>query len=115
MGRPAAAIQTLTHRQSADGTLVTIQLDGSIDEAHVEHHLLDYDPLKEQIVIRGIDQPYASQVEVGTLELDRIRTGLHAGPSGSEIRLVFDLSSERVKVGEIRSLGNRLEILVRRR
>ncbi len=107
----ATRVESLTFDQIAEGTRVTIVLNGALPRSRYDHHLLDYDSLKEQVVLRGIDTPFSSQVAVGTLELDRIRSGLH----GDELKLVFDFSSEVMTLSEIRPRGNQLEILVRRR
>lgn len=108
----ATRVERVTFDQAADGTWVTIWLDGSLAAGQYEHNELSYDPRKEQLVVSGIGTPFASTIDVGTLELDRIRTGLHAG---NRLNLVFDLSSEHMTLAEIRSRDNRLEILVRRR
>lgn len=109
---PATRVERITFDQAAEGTRLTVWLDGHLAAGRFEHQPLAYDPLKEQIVISGIASPFKSTIEVGTLELDRIRTGHH---DGSRLNLVFDLSSEQVMLAEIRSQDDRLEILVRRR
>jgi uncharacterized protein (TIGR02266 family) len=109
---PATRVERITYDQAAEGTRVTVWLDGGLTASRYEHDELTYAPRKEQLVLSGIGTPYASTVEVGTLELDRIRTGLHAG---NRLNLVFDLSSEHMTLAELRARENRLEILVRRR
>jgi hypothetical protein len=107
----ASTVVDVTFDQIAQGTKVIIWLDGDLPPSRVDHQDLSYDPMKEQVVLFGIDQPFKGRVDVGTLELDRIRTGLHEG----QLRLVFDLASDVMTLGDIQSRGNRLEILVRRR
>lgn len=111
-GRPATRVERITFDQAAEGTRVTVWLDGDLAAGRYDYQELSYDPRKEQLVISGIGTSFASTIDVGTLELDRIRTGLHAG---NRLNLVFDLSSEHMTLAEIRSREDRLEILVRRR
>ncbi len=108
---PATKVEELTFEQTAEGTRILVRFDGYMPQGRFEHNPLSYDLLKEQVVLLGIRLPYHSRIDVGTLELDRIRTGLH----GDQLKLVFDLSSEVMTVGEIRPRGDQLEILVRRR
>lgn len=108
---PATQVLDITYEQTAAGTRILVRLDGDLPQDRIEHNPLSYDPLKEQVVLRGIRLPYRSRIDVGTLELDRIRTGLH----GNQLNLVFDLSSEVMTLGEVRDRGAELEILVRRR
>lgn len=107
----AASLQDLSFQQTAAGTEIVIQFDGEMSFNRIEHNELAYDGLKQQVVLHGIKAPYRSTVDVGTLELDRIRTGFH----GDRLNLVFDLSSELMTVTDIKAFGSRLELTVRRR
>lgn len=113
---PAAAaartVRSIDCEQTPQGTNCVVAFDGQFAPDRFEHHSLGYDPLKEQIVILGIEAPYHSQrIDVGTLELDRIRTGLDA----DRLKLVFDLSSERMTLSSFEPRAGRLEILVSRK
>lgn len=108
---PATQVLAIEYEQTAAGTRVVVRFDGDQPQDRIEHNPLSYDPLKEQVSLLGIRLPYRSRIDVGTLELDRIRTGLH----GDRLNLVFDLSSEVMTVGEVEARGDQLEILVRRR
>lgn len=110
-GPAASRVDDVRYAQTSHGTEVVIQLDGDLSADRYQHDLLGYDALKEQITILGIDLPFRSKVDIGTLELDRIRTGLH----GDRLVLVFDLSSELMTLKNIQALGDRLQVEVSRR
>jgi hypothetical protein len=98
--------------QAADGgTRVTIRLDGPLTEARYRQSRLEYDEVKELIVLQGITEPYLeSQIAVGTAEVRRIRTGYHRKPSGDELHVVLDLSTPQAKLTRIELRGDVLEL-----
>ena len=98
-------------QQVGNGTRVLIEFNGAIRGENVVHQELAYNPLKEQIVLRGIAEPFRSTVDASTIELVKIRAGLHP----NEMRLVFDLGSEAMTLAEILPQGDSLEVFVRRR
>jgi uncharacterized protein (TIGR02266 family) len=108
----ATSVRNIECEQTPQGTKCVVAFDGELAPNRYEHHPLGYDPLKEQIVILGIETPYEVQrIDVGTLELDRIRTGHDHG----RLRLVFDLSSERMTLSSFEPRAGRLEVIVSRR
>lgn len=109
--RPATAIRDISVQQVGNGTRVLIEFNGAIRGENVVHQELAYNPLKEQIVLRGIAEPFRSTVDASTIELVKIRAGLHP----NEMRLVFDLGSEAMTLAEILPQGDSLEVFVRRR
>lgn len=108
----ARSVRDIECEQTPQGTKCVVSFDGRLAPDRYEHNSLGYDPLKEQIVILGIESPYRMQrIDVGTLELDRIRTGYDRG----QLRLVFDLSSERMTLSSFEPRAGRLEVVVSRR
>ncbi|MEE8526616.1 MAG: PilZ domain-containing protein [Thermoanaerobaculia bacterium] len=111
----ASTVRDISWQSDARGTWVSITLDGETDPGRVRHDRLDWTAEKEQISLLGIELPYLpATVAVGTSELVRIRTALHAAGGPSELRLVFDLTSSATGLEAPQVSGNRLRVLVRR-
>lgn len=110
---PAARqVTEITLERRPGATLLTLRLDGILDEDRARYDRLSWSPQREQLSLLGIAGPYRdSSIRVDTPELTRVRTGYHPGPAGGELRLVFDLPAESSGMSELRRLDDRLEIL----
>ena len=77
------------------------------------HSTLSYTPTREMIKIIGMTEPYISgRIEVGTPELQQIRTGFHDGAEGQAIHVVFDFPAAGPRVASVENRGDRLEVLI---
>jgi hypothetical protein len=64
------------------------------------------------VYLRGVAAGFPrSSIPVGTREVEQIRTGYHAKPSGNELHVVVDLSSPGVKLLRATAIDNRIELL----
>ncbi len=113
---PAARVERISWRRGDRGTLVTVALDGDLDESRSFYEPLGYNPTREMVRITGIVEPYASgRIAVGSAEVQQIRIGHHVKPGGGELHIVFDYSDAGPQVAEVQNLGDRLEILISNR
>lgn len=111
----ASTVREISWQTDDRGTWVSILFDGETDPGRVRHDRLEWAAAKEQISLVGIELPYLpATVAVGTSELVRIRTGLHATGGPPELRLVFDLTSAAVALDVPQVSGDRLRVLVHR-
>jgi hypothetical protein len=110
-------MEDVTWRSTGEGTVLTLRFDGELDAERVTHDPLGWAPDREQVVVAAISSPYRlGAIDVRSPELTRIRTGVHPSDrGGSELRLVFDLGSPRAGIATVRTLGDRVEILIRGR
>ena len=109
----ASRVKRIAWRRQGDGTLVTVSLDGRLDDSRYLHMPLGYNPAKEMVKITGIDEPYLSgRIAVGSPELEQIRVGYHTPAGGTEIHVVFDYPSAGPRVVAVHNLGDRLEVQI---
>ena len=67
------------------------------------------------MTVTGIAFPYSvTTIRVRTPELKQIRTGLHSAAGASELRLVFDFSIDDASIADLRELGDRVQVVIRR-
>ncbi len=111
----AQRVEAISWRSTAAGTEVTLDLDGPLGDRRITHDRLEWAPDREQVTLAGIDFPYSpGTVRVETPELRQIRTGLHSAGGDSELRLVFDFSVGDAAITDLRELGDRIQLVVRR-
>ena len=88
---------------------MTIMANGPIAAGDFTQARVDGPSPSEIIKIQGIQSSFVrSKLKVGNKHLRQIRTGLHAGPEGSELHVVFDLTSSNVAVLRIEPQGSKL-------
>ena len=110
---PATLIEAISWLPDDAGGTVLVELDGYLDEERYTHLPLDYAPTREMVKIRGIAEPYLKNlIRIDSPELQQIRLGFHAG---NETHVVFDFAGPGSHVFEIRNLGDRLEVVIRKR
>ncbi len=97
-------------RPDGSGTDVVLIGDGPIRSDRFEHASFGQ---RELIKVLKISWPYPRRViEVGTAEIDRIRTGFHVRPSGNELHIVLDLSGPDISIREVRAEGRKLRLWI---
>lgn len=112
--RVATSVVGIEARQEPSGTRIFVSLDGEVSRSRLTIDALDYAPDRQQLRILGIEAPYfPAEIEVGSTELQRIRTGLHEGSGTPELRLVFDCRGPGCTLADLRESGERVELLVR--
>ncbi|MEM8960469.1 MAG: PilZ domain-containing protein [Acidobacteriota bacterium] len=85
----ATKIVTISHTTRGEATVITIRGDGPLGAASFQHSSLGD---RELVRIQGIGEPYiANEIQVGSSQVRRIRTGFHPG-SPSALHVVVDLA-----------------------
>lgn len=92
-------VQNITWQELDDQLLVTIHLDGAVEEWEYSHTRLGVPPPRELIRIRGIREAFPrTTIPVAAGLVERVRTGFHPqrGESEDELHVVLDLESADV-------------------
>ena len=111
----AERVKDISWRSTAEGTEVTLLLDGQLGDRRITHDRLEWAPDREQVTLTGIAFPYnATAISVRTPELKQIRTGLHSAAGATELRLVFDFSIDDATIADLRELSDRVQVIIRR-
>lgn len=111
--RPATAIESITWTSTAGGTQITIRANGGLGTERLVRTRIEAPPVRELIRLTDIERPYVdSVIAVGSRELRRIRTGHH---TGDELHIVLDLAGADFELGDTVELGDRLQLLVKKR
>ncbi|MEE8277490.1 MAG: hypothetical protein V3R89_02050 [Thermoanaerobaculia bacterium] len=109
---PLTRIRFINWRRRADGRVTEVVLtgDGPIGSDRFEHVTFGQ---RELIRVFNVKWPYPKRViQVGTPEVDRIRTGFHPRSAGNELHIVLDLARPEASLKEIRSEGRRLRLWI---
>ncbi len=107
-------LERITWSETGSETVLALVGDGGIDESRVQLERLGGEAPRVVLRIAGVERPFQpSSLDVGTVHLVRIRTGLHAGAEGSELHVVLDLAEPAVQVGEPAVRGRRIELRLR--
>jgi uncharacterized protein (TIGR02266 family) len=108
----AAAFERLTEidfRREPGRTVITLSLDGGIEEGRYAHFRLGGEHPREVVRLVGVSDAYSpTELPVGSPEVERIRVGYHAKPGGNELHLVMDLGAAEVELTSLEPAGNRL-------
>lgn len=100
----------------AGGTLVTLRGDGAFSPERLTQQRIEGRHPRELLRISGIDEGFElAEIGGGTPELLRVRTGLHAGATGSELHVVLDLSGPEIVLSSIEPDGESLRIRLNHR
>ncbi len=89
-------VQNITWQELDDQLLVTIHLDGAVEEWEYTHTRLGVPPPRELIRIRGIREAFPrTTIPVAADLVERVRTGFHPqrGETEDELHVVLDLES----------------------
>lgn len=107
---PATRLDDITWTSEPGKTVVTLRLDGALDEAAYSRVRLAAAP-RELLRLNGIREPYKDlRVQVGTPQLIRIRSGYHPEKGRGQLHLVFDLPSPAIQVESAPPAGGNLTI-----
>jgi len=80
-------------------TVLVIVGNAPITEEVVRISRLDSDTPRQVIQLRGISRPYGTaRLEVGSPEIERVRTGYHIDTERRELHLVADLANAGVRM-----------------
>lgn len=119
---PAAALtpaRTLTDIRVTGGasgeTAIELVADGGIDPARLRHQALS-SPARLLLRISGIEEPFSrGNLAIGTPEVLRVRTGLHAEQGESTMHVVFDLASATVTIDRVEPTTQGVRVVFRSR
>jgi hypothetical protein len=106
-------VERIRWEEAAGETTVLIEADGALGRTvYSASTLRDANP-RVVLDLRGIERPYPQRsLEVGTPQLDRIRTGLHGPPGSTELRIVLDLPSARVELARVEETAGGLRLVL---
>ncbi|HSN56289.1 MAG TPA: PilZ domain-containing protein [Candidatus Sulfomarinibacteraceae bacterium] len=112
---PAGTLTAVDVAARADGTVVTLEADGSLADGAIALWNLPNPP---RVVVRviGITEDYRPYtIEAGTAEVDRLRIGFHGERRPPELWVVLDVTDPAVEVVDVSIRGATAELLVVRR
>ncbi len=108
---PVRRITHITWRQEDGATELVIWGDGRFDPGAVRLSTIGGERPRALVRLIGIGAPFdGGSVEVGTAEVQRVRSGLHLETEPDELHLVVDLASERVTASQVQEDGERLRL-----
>lgn len=112
---PADRIRVITWDESSTGTVVTFWGNGGFLPERVVHFRIDGERPRELVKLRGIDLPFPQSVlDLGTPEVNRIRTGFHPQDRVNELHVVLDLAGPGVAIERIETGRDSLRVHLRR-
>ncbi|HSL17150.1 MAG TPA: hypothetical protein VLB51_04520, partial [Methylomirabilota bacterium] len=112
---PAGALTAVDVAARADGTVVTLEADGSLADGAIALWNLP-DPPRVVVRVIGITEDYRPYtIEAGTAEVDRLRIGYHGERRPPELWVVLDVTDPAVEVVDVSIRGATAELLVARR
>lgn len=110
-GRAARAVQDIAWQRASGGTRLTLTFDGELTSDRVSSQRLGSGTPRQLLRLRGITEAYRPpNLQVGTAELLRVRTGRHLRDGVEELHVVLDLGGPDVVVTGVETHGRRLEI-----
>jgi uncharacterized protein (TIGR02266 family) len=110
---PLTAVREVTWTTGGGRTVLTVRGDGSIPAAAVSDFRIEGDEPRHVVRLRGVTEPLSpGSLEVGSPQVRRVRAGLHADRSPSELHLVLDLAGPAVRVTGVEPAGGGLRIVV---
>lgn len=106
---PLTRIEDISWLSGEGSTLLMLRADGTFSEGGYKVESLGGDTPRAILKIAGVTVPYqAGTAEVGTAEVQRVRTGLHP----SELHVVLDLASPAARVTSVEVDGVVLQVRV---
>ena len=104
------------HWQLVDGaTVVTLWGNGDFVASGTAYQRVNGDSPREVLRLRGLERPYwESELVLATPHVRRLRLGYEPQEPFSELVLVLDLASQRVRVTDIELDGKRMTLRVSR-
>jgi type IV pilus assembly protein PilZ len=110
---PLTTVREVTWSTGAGRTVLTVRGDGAIAAAAVSDFRIEGDEPRHVVRLRGVTRPLSpASLEVGSPQVRRVRAGLHAERSPSELHLVLDLGGPAVRVTGVEPAGGGLRIVV---
>lgn len=111
-GGPVSRVLNVVWEERGDATLVTIHLDGSIEEWSYSAVRLG-DPPRELIRIDGIRRPFPRPtIPVGTALVDQVRLGFHPEGRTSQMHVVVDLADPAARLDRSEATGTELRLWI---
>ncbi|MFP3939534.1 MAG: TIGR02266 family protein [Thermoanaerobaculia bacterium] len=96
-----------------DELLVTVHLDGAIQEWEYSVTRVGAPPPRDLVRIRGVDRPFPRPaIPVDHPLLERVRLGFHPEERENELHVVLDLPREMVGVERSEAVGDELRLYV---
>jgi hypothetical protein len=100
---PISRVERITWDITDDETVVSIVLDGAVDDSSYEVVRIRQGSPREVIKIFGASTlATPSQLEVNSNHVVRLRSGVHATDTASEVHIVADLTGAAVAVTLVR-------------
>lgn len=105
-------IESITWETRPDGVDVILTADGKVEEwDYTVLHLTG--PPRELVKIENVERGFdATQLEVGSPDVPRIRIGFHDTPGGNELHVVIDLAGPSVRVEHTNADGRQIRLKV---
>lgn len=113
-GRAFSRVLNLIWEPRDDEILVTVFLDGPIEEWEYTVTRLS-EPPRSLVVIRGISQPFPrTEIPVGAELVERLRVGFHPERPRSELHVVVDLADPGADLVRSEAAGQELRLFIGR-
>ncbi len=109
LGPPFTRVLGLSAQTGPEATTLRIELDGVPDTARLVSTPIGAGSPRHLLRLLDVREPVEPAVlMVGSNEIRRVRSGLHAGPGASELHLVIDLAAGHVRLDSLSSEGRSL-------
>jgi uncharacterized protein (TIGR02266 family) len=111
-GGPVSRVLNVTWEEQAGATLVTVHLDGGLQEwAYSASRLAS--PPRELVRIDGIRNPFPrTTIPVGSPLVERVRLGYHPEGRTSQMHVVVDLADPGARLDRSEVVGNELRLWI---
>lgn len=108
-------VLNLIWERRGDELVVTVFLDGPIQEWEYTVTRLGVPPPRALVVIRGVTQPFArTEIPVATELVERIRVGFHPERPESELHVVVDFADAEAELVRSEAEGQELRLHIGR-
>ncbi|MFH1018148.1 MAG: PilZ domain-containing protein [Pseudomonadota bacterium] len=106
---PLTAVTKISWKSAPRETVVMLTGDGTFKMQSIHRLRLGGGAPRELVRIVGVSKPYPrTSLSVRSPHLKQIRVGLHESASGSELHIVLDLASSKVRLAKVEPSGTRL-------
>lgn len=109
---PFSRVLNVTWEERGAETLVTVHLDGTIEEWGYSTVRLG-DPPRELVRIDGVDRPFPRpMIPVGTALVERVRLGFHPEGRTRQMHVVLDLADPGARIDRSEAAGSELRLWI---
>lgn len=109
---PFTRVLNVTWEERGEETLVTVHLDGTIEEWGYSTVRLS-DPPRELVRIDGVQRPFPRPtIPVGTALVERVRLGYHPEGRTRQMHVVLDLADPGARIDRSEAVGSELRLWI---